>query len=169
MPPFTTLHIQHYTTHLNTTTCKGPTFPFTGLLDTITFQNPINLCQYLHYTFNHPKSLYKGLIQSECIRYTNMNSTEAHYQATVELLKRRLIKRQYPHKLVNKVVSTVKFTDRQILTAATSMSHFHSKPNIQMPTPTPVYSVLKVTILNHYNLIQHCAHDPDSSLSYTRR
>ena len=56
---------------------------FTNILDTKTFQKQLNLYQYLHFTSNHPKNVFKALIRGECIRYIRTNSTQESYAGTV--------------------------------------------------------------------------------------
>lgn len=50
------------TDFLDLTIYKGSNFPNTNILDTCTFQKTQNLYQYLHYSSNHPKSLFKAII-----------------------------------------------------------------------------------------------------------
>ena len=79
--------------YLDVTVFKGATFEITNILDTATFQKSQNLYQYLHYSSNHPPSVFKGLIVGECIRYVRTNSTRDAYIASLELFKQRLIHR----------------------------------------------------------------------------
>ena len=60
---------------LDLTIFKGPQFAFTNLLDTKTFQKPLNLYQYLHFSSSHPKNVFKSIIRGECIRYIRTNTT----------------------------------------------------------------------------------------------
>ena len=51
---FTNQQSPHSIDFLDLTIYKGPTFHFTNILDTKTYQKQLNLYQYLHYTSNHP-------------------------------------------------------------------------------------------------------------------
>ena len=65
---------------LDLTIYKGQSFQFTNILDTKTFQKQLNLYQYLHFTSNHPKKVFKALIKGECIRQTaHQNPTLQQY------------------------------------------------------------------------------------------
>ena len=96
------------------------------------------------------------------MRYVCTNTIEAHYQATVEMLKRRLLKRQYPWRLIEKTVSSVQFADRHRYLQPSHSSHPFIKKPIFKCLPPPQFSTLKATILHHYHLIQH--HTPHPRL-----
>ena len=84
---------EHSINFLDLTVFKGPQFAFTNLLDTKTFQKPLNLYQYLHFSSSHPKNVFKSIIRGECIRYIRTNTTYETYKATVLLFTQRLQKR----------------------------------------------------------------------------
>ena len=92
---------------LDITIYKGPLFPFSNILDVKTFQKQLNLFQYLHFSSNHPKNVFKAIIKGECIRYIKTNSTKESYRATVFNFKKCLLQRGYPAILVEKTVRTV--------------------------------------------------------------
>lgn len=79
---FTHQHSLHTVEFLNLTIYKGRHFAITNLLDTRTYQKPLNLYQYLHYTSHHQTNVYKSIIQGETIQYVRTNTTQEHYTAT---------------------------------------------------------------------------------------
>ena len=89
---------------LDFTIYKGPLFPFTNTLDTKTFQKPHNLYQYLHYTSCHQETVYKSIIIGKPVRYVKTNTSETTYEVMKNLLKKRLLARGYPKKIVDNIV-----------------------------------------------------------------
>ena len=98
---------------LDLTIYKGPNFPNTSILDTCTFQKPQNLYQYLHYSSNHPKSLFKAIITGELIRHVRTNTREEQYVAMTKLFENRLLARAYPKSLIERTKTRVVYQDRQ--------------------------------------------------------
>ena len=144
---------EHSTTSINfldLTIFKGPQFAFTNLLDTKTFQKPLNLYQYLHFSSAHPKNVFKSIIRGECIRYIRTNTTYETYKATVLLFTQRLHKRNYPKMFVDKIVHTVNYKDRQKY-----LKEKPHKPTCLLPLfkcfPPPQYKLLKQIVLKNYS------------------
>ena len=77
---------------LDLTIFKGPHFQYTNILDFRTFQKPLNLYQYLHYTSSHQNKVFKSIIRGECVRYVRTNSSRELYYATLHMFKQRLRK-----------------------------------------------------------------------------
>lgn len=75
---------------LDMTIYKGPHFHKSRKLDTKTFQKQQNLYQYLHYTSNHPKHIFKSIITGECTRLVRTNTTIQEFQTMTQLLSIRL-------------------------------------------------------------------------------
>ena len=73
------------TDFLDLTIYKGPHFQCTHHLDTRTFQKPQNLYQYLHFESCHQRSVHKGIILTECIRYIRTNTSKDNYIRTIHL------------------------------------------------------------------------------------
>ena len=90
------------TDFLDLTIYKGPNFPSTKVLGTCTFQKSQNLYQYVHYSSNHPKSLFKAIITGELIRYVRTNTREGQYVAMMKRFEDRLLARAYPKPLIEK-------------------------------------------------------------------
>ncbi len=144
---------------LDLTIYKGITFEYTTILDVKTYQKEKNLYQYLHYKSNHPPSVYKGIIKGECVRYARTNSTPENYHAMTQLLRQRLLQRQYPPRAVDKIILEIKYEDRQ--------KYLRPKPPQSQPRrpifkclPPPQYTMLKAVVLQHYSRIQKYAPKP---------
>ena len=153
---------QHSSTSINfldITIFKGTAFDYTNLLDIKTYQKANNLYHYLHYTSEHPHSVFKGLIRGECIRYLRTNTLECNFNTIISMFKMRLHQRGYPNKLIDKYTSIVKFGQRQQLLQAPS-SKTVTKTPIFSCLPPPQYNQLKVVILSHYSEIQRVVPRP---------
>ena len=140
---------EHSTTSadfLDLTIYKGPDFPITNILDLKTFQKPRNLYQYLHYKSSHQNQVFKSIIRGECIRYTRTNTTEATYRAMIYMFKQRLLKRGYPETLVNRVIHTVNYSDRQKYIQKHQKHQPTCSPPLLKCIPPPQYQLLKKII-----------------------
>ena len=91
---------------LDLTVYKGQQFYITNILDTKTYQKQLKLYQYLHYTSNHPEKTFKAVVRGECIRYVRTNTTYGTYMYAAILtdFQKRLLKRDYPKKLLEKSI-----------------------------------------------------------------
>ena len=98
---------------LDLTIYKGPAFQKTRKLDTTTYHKENKQFEYLHFTSNHPKSIFKGLIIGEAIRYSRNNTQKEKYQEQIENFKLRLAKRGYPTRFNNKALRKVKYKNRR--------------------------------------------------------
>ena len=134
---------------------KSSNFQTTGKLDTSTFQKAQNLYQYLHFSSNHPKQKFKAIIIGECMRYARTSTTIENYHTMTDLLEKRLLKREYPRKLIKKTIKSVSFNCRHHLL------HSNKKrppPKVKPPMfkclPPPNFSMLKKIILQHYKCLQ---------------
>ena len=129
---------------------KGRGFLFTNRLDTKTFQKPLNLYQYLHFTSNHPPKVFKALIKGECIRFARTNTLRETFDATVHLFETRLRKRDYPAALISKVTDTVKYRQRQQYLSHGLRPKPSSSPPIFKALHPPQFNHLKQLILQDY-------------------
>ena len=114
-PSLTFTH-EHSTASINfldLTIYKGFNFHITNTLQIKTFQKPLNLYQYLHYSSAHQDQVYISIIRGECIRYIRTNSTKETYCAMLFLFKQRLLKRGYPSIFIDKVLHAVNYKNRQ--------------------------------------------------------
>ena len=130
----------HYTSQQSTssidfldlTIYKGPAFHFTNILDTQTFQTKLNLYQYLHFTSNHPKNVFKKVNASDTSGQT----------ATVFVFKKRLLKRGYPQSFIDKATASVKYESRQSYLEQKDPQPKLPKPPIYRFLPPPQYHLL---------------------------
>lgn len=125
-----------------------------------TFQKPNNLYQYLDFTSNHPRHIYKGLLIGECKRYARTNTDEANYDIQVELFKQRLLKRNYPIKFIQKYTKQVHFAKRaQYINPERKPPTIINRPVFKF-TPPPQYSHLRHIILHKYDEIKQSTPTP---------
>ena len=157
---YTHNHSPHEVDFLDLSIYKSPLFPFTNLLDTKTYQKSNNLYQYLHYTSNHDKKIFKAIITGELIRYVRTNTLKENYVAMTKLLKARLLTRSYPTKLVDKTIATVSYEARSqfLYTSAPPPPKFN--PPIFKCLLPPQFKVLKLIVLKDYNCLQNIVPAP---------
>lgn len=139
---------------LDLTIFKSSYFPFTNILDTKTYQKPLNLYQYLHYSSHHQKSTFKAIITGELMRYIRTNTLECNFIAIKKLFKTRLLTRGYPERLIDKTMTTISISTRpQIM-----KTHQHIRPTTFPPLykclPPPQFKILKKIILKGYKPLQ---------------
>ena len=139
---------------LDLTIYKGFNFYFTNVLDTSTYQKPLNLYQYLHYTSAHPQNVFKAIIRGECIRYARTNTTQEMFMSMIHTFKTRLYKRNYPKALVEKTVHTVKFEKRNQFLLHNQPTQLTCFPPLFKSIPPPQYKLLKEIILKDYNKLK---------------
>ena len=152
---------------LDLTIYKGPSFSNTKILDTCTFQKTQNLYQYLHYSSNHPKSLFKAIITGELIRYVRTNTREEQYIAMTKLFENRLLARAYPKSLIHKTKSRVLYQDREKYMLFQRKPPPRVYPPIYKCLPPPQYHILKAIILEDYSMLEGILPAPRFiSLSY---
>ena len=147
---FTNQQSPHSIDFLDLTIYKGPTFHFTNILDTKTYQKQLNLYQYLHYTSNHPTKVFKAILKGECIRYVRTNTTYETYIVTVHNFRERLRRRNYPNNLINKLTAIVKYSDRKHYLQQKQPQQTRTPP-LYKYTPPPQYRLLKQLVLHDYN------------------
>ena len=138
---------------LDVTIYKDTSFPFTNILDVKTFQKKLNLYQYLHFSSEHPRSVFKALIKGECIRYIKTNSTEESYIATVFSFRKRLLRRDYPAIFVEKATDTVKYSDRQKYLNKISKPPGPPPPLYKLVSPSG-FNSLKQLVLQNYSKLK---------------
>ena len=149
---FTHQHSQQTVDFLDLTIYKGTHFHFTNILDTKTYQKPLNLYQYLHYTSNHQPQVYKSIIKGETIRYIRTNTSYDTYNTTLHKFKQRLLKRGYPKQLITKLTATVQYNKRQqYLLQHTTTQHNIVRPPLYKCLPPTNFQLLKQLTLQIYN------------------
>jgi len=77
--PFTFTHSLFSVNFLDLAIYKGPQFQTNQHVGITTHQKQHNLYQYLRFTSTHPRTIYKGLIIRELIRYIWTNTSSDKY------------------------------------------------------------------------------------------
>ena len=81
-------------------------FNATQLLDLSTHFKSTNTFQYLHFSSSHPRSVFKGLVKGEAIRFLRSN-TDAHtYYNTLRTFRNHLLNWKYPKYFVDEHLTT---------------------------------------------------------------
>lgn len=145
---------------LDLTIYKGPSFPTNNILDTKTYQKPHNLYQYLHYSSNHQREVYKSIILGELARYVRTNTSEVNYEALKNLFKQRLLSRGYPKKFIDTVSASVSYSDRPQLLRQSPTPQPKYYPPIYKCPPPPQFKLLKYIVLKNYHLLQKVLPSP---------
>ena len=148
------------TDFLDLTIYKGPHFQCTHHLDTRTFQKPQNLYQYLHFDSCHQRSVHKGIILTECVRYVRTNTSKDNYIRTVHLFKTRLQARNYPPEFVNKTTALVSYDNRQKYLQQSKPDRAKTWPPLFKCIPPPQFQMLKQIILQDYSMVQRYVPHP---------
>ena len=84
-----------------------------GILDIRTHFKPTETFQYTHFSSCNPHGVRKGLIKGEALRLLRTNSSAKSFYENIYNFKKRLRARGYPHNLIEKITSEVKFTERK--------------------------------------------------------
>ena len=157
---YTYQHSPQSVDFLDLTIFKSALFPYTNLLDTKTFQKAHNLYQYLHYSSNHVRSKYKATITGELVRYVRTNTLKEDYLAMTNLLTARLVAREYPVKLVEKMIATVQYEARPRLLSISKPPPPKFFPPLFKCIPPPQYKLLKLIVLRDYHYLQSTVPSP---------
>ena len=111
---------------LDTTAYKGERFCNQGILDIRTHFKPTETFQYTHYSSCHPAGVRKRLIKGEALRLLRTNSSEKSFDENLTRFKTHLWARGYPHNLIKKITSEVKFTERK-----SALQYHPALPNLK--------------------------------------
>ena len=115
----------------------------------------LNLYQYLHFTSDHPMNIFKAIIKGECINmYIRTNTTYETYATMVHTFKAQLHKRNYPNTLINNIIATVKYSDRQQYLQNGQPIQPTMTPPLYRHTPPPQYRLLKQLVLHDYHMVR---------------
>ena len=66
---------------------------------------------YTHFSSCNPHGVRKGLIKGEVFRLLRTNSSAKSFYENIYNFKKPLHARGYPHNLIEKIISAVKFTE----------------------------------------------------------
>ena len=147
---------------LDLTIHKGPEFGNSHRLDLKTFQKLQNLYQYLEYSSFHPKNIHQSIVLGECIRYVRTNTRSETYSAITRSFQKRLQERGYPNKFTGKLISRVKFSERQAYLKKANTKNQRRTPISPLfkCQPPPQFDRLKTIILQQYSNISHLVGRP---------
>ena len=147
---FTFHYSQQTVDFLDLTIYKGRHFTITNLLDTKTYQKPRNLYQYLHFTSNHQQNIYRSIIQGETIRYIRTNTTNETYTTTLYKFRQRLRRRGYPDRLITKITTHIKYSNRQRYLQCSRPPRPTFTPPVYKCLPPPQFRLLKQLTLQTF-------------------
>ena len=137
---------------LDTTVYKGERFHNQGILDIRTHFKPTETFQYTHFSSCNPHGVRKGLIKGEALRLLRTNSSAKSFYENIYNFKKRLRARGYPHNLIEKITSEVKFTERKSALQKNNEVRKKILPFITMYHPTLLN--LKNILTSKWNLIK---------------
>ena len=86
---------------------KGQRFSQTNLLDLKSYFKPTNTFQYLHFASSHPRSVYKGLVKEEAIRFLRSNTNAPTFTNTICIFKKHLLHRKYPKDFIDRILNRI--------------------------------------------------------------
>ena len=92
---------------LNLNIFKGGKFNTNYHLDISTHFKKTNTFQYLHFSSSHPKSVFKGLMKGEAIRFLRSNTDPHTYNKTINKFREHLFLRNYPKNFVDRILANV--------------------------------------------------------------
>ena len=101
---FTAEVSQTETTFLDTTVYKGERFENERILDVHTHFKPTETFQYTHFKSCHPTGVAKGFVTGEALRLLRTNSSKNKFEENIQNFKTSLISRDYPEKMVGKIL-----------------------------------------------------------------
>ena len=122
---FTAEVSQLETTFLDTTVYKGERFEKESILDVRTHYKPTETLQYTNYNSCHPAGVKKGFVKGEALRLLRTNSSKVMFEENIKNFRTLLTSRGYPNKLVEKILTEVKFAERK--NALTQKQKAHKK------------------------------------------
>ena len=121
-----------------------------GILDIRTHFKPTETFQYTHFSSCNPHGVRKGLIKGEALRHP-LNSAKFFYE-NIYNFKKRLRARGYPHNLIEKITSEVKFTERK--SALQKNNEVRKKILPFVTTYHPALQNLKNILMSQWHWIQ---------------
>ena len=92
---------------------KGERFEKERILDVRTHFKPTETFQYTHFNSCHPAGVKKGFVKGEALRFLRTNSSKVTFEENINNFKTRLISRGYRERMVENILSEVKYEDRK--------------------------------------------------------
>ncbi|GJP48980.1 hypothetical protein CLOM_g8249, partial [Closterium sp. NIES-68] len=102
---------------LDITFSKGELWQRTAVLDTSTFQKPLNVYQYFPFSSAHPSHCKRGFILGELQRYILRESSFRGYLGIRAAFYSRLRARGYPDAFLQPIFSSISYARRPELLA----------------------------------------------------
>ena len=93
---------------------KGDRFNKESILDVRTHFKATETFQYTNFYSCHPPGVTKGFIKGEALRLLRTNSSQFTFEENMSNFKTRLQNRDYPARIVEKHLSEIKFSDREM-------------------------------------------------------
>ena len=150
---FTAEVSQTETTFLDTTVYKEERFKNERILDVRTHFKPTETFQYTHFKSCHPTGVAKGFVRGEALRLLKTNSSKNKFEENIQNFKTRLISRDYPEKMVGKILSEVEYKYRK--TALEQKKRTHKKLLPFVTQFQPSLPNLKNILMDKWHLIQN--------------
>ena len=122
------------------------------ILDIRTHFKPTETFQYTHFSSCNPHGVRKGLIKGEALRLLRTNSSAKSFYENIYNFKKRLRARGYPHNLIEKITSEVKFTERKSALQKNNEVQKKILPFLTMYHPALPY--LKNILMSKWHLTQ---------------
>ncbi|CAI5954582.1 unnamed protein product [Closterium sp. NIES-65] len=104
-------------TLLDITFSKGELWQTTAILDTTTFQKPLNVYQYFPFSSAHPSHCKRGFILGELQRYILRESSSQGFRSIRLAFYARLRARGYPDTFLQPIFSSISYARRPELLA----------------------------------------------------
>ena len=141
------------TTFLDAIVYKGKRFQDQSVLDIKTHFKPTETFQYTHFSSSHPPGVKKGFVKGEALRLLRTNSSKETFEENIRKFKSRLLARGYPKRLIETLLSDVKFTER---TSALQQKNDNRKDVFPFVTQyQPAVPKLKHVLKEKWHLIQN--------------
>ncbi|XP_068755861.1 uncharacterized protein [Montipora capricornis] len=140
-------------TFLDTVVYKGKRFQNQSTLDVKTHFKPTETFQYTHFSSCHPPGVKKGFVKGEALRLLRTNSSKTTFEENINKFKSRLLARGYPKRLIETLLSDIKFTERE-----SALKQKNEDPKDILPFVTqyhPGVPHLKKVLLEKWHLIQN--------------
>ena len=142
------------TTFLDTKVYKGVRFTKESILDVRTHFKTTETFQYTNFYSCHPPGVAKGFIKGGALRLLRTNSSRISFEENMSNFKTRLQNRGYPARMVEKHLSDIKFSDRELSLAQKNKT---TRKKI-LPFVTqyhPALPNLKETLMGKWHLIDN--------------
>ena len=140
-------------TFLDTVIYKGKRFQNQSTLDVKTHFNPTETFQYTQFSSCHPPGVKKGFVKGKALRLLHTNSSKTTFEENIYKFKSRLLARGYPKRLIETLLSDIKFTERE-----SALKQKNEDPKDILPFVTqyqPGVPHLKKVLLEKWHLIQN--------------